>query len=263
MTYLITPEQTLSAARCAGVRDHDSDLSGMAVVTFSRHVIERLDDLCALKDACWISPACHPYGAADVVKRGQFHGLGVTAVVPPMGASPLSCIVEDLVSCGVRAIFLVCAAWSLGPPVAFGDLIVPAFSLGRDGTSIHYGNQADEVRTQPEVLDALAVACRARQAAVHIGGNTTCEALYRITPQMVDQFRRRGCVSMDNGEASTMLATTRELQVLGGILFQPYIDLTQGWNPGRLRDCQYRASSRLQAEVALRAGLALIRRGHW
>ena len=53
---------------------------------------------------------------------------------------------------------------------------------------------------------------------------------------MVDAFRRRGCLCMDNGEASTLFAVARALDSLGGVLFQPYIDLTRGWNPDRERD---------------------------
>jgi uridine phosphorylase len=257
MEYLITPRQTLSAALRAGLAPESLDLSGVAVVTFSRTVIERLSELCALEDAAWISPRHHPYAAVRVVKRGEFEGLGVTAVVPPMGASPLACIAEDLVACGARAIFLVCAAWSLGAPVHFGDLIVPSFSLGPDGTSIHYGNTQGEIRAAPRVVDALTGAARAWHARIHVGGNATCEALYRITPQAVDDFRRRRCLCMENGEASTLFAIARTLDVLVGALFQPYIDLTQGWNPDRLDGHRYHATCRLQAEVVLEASLRL------
>jgi hypothetical protein len=223
-------------------------------------VFDRLDEICGLEDAAWISPPHHPYAAARIVKRGQFQGLDVTALVPPMGASPLSCILEDLVACGVQAIFLVCAAWSLGPPVAFGDLIVPAFSVGRDGTSIHYDNPEGEVCALPGVVDALEEACRARHARVHVGGNACCEALYRIAPAMVENLRCRGCLCMENGEASTLFAMARALDVLGGVLFQPYVDLTRGWDPGPLRDGRYRATCHLQAEVVLEAGAALVQR---
>ena len=199
MTYLITSAQTLSAARRAGLHDDNLNLSGIALVTFSRHVFERLDALCGLEDAAWIASPHHPCAAARIVKRGQFQGLGVTALVPPMGASPLACVVQELVACGVQAIFLVCAAWSLGPPLAFRDLIVPAFSLGSDATSIHYGNEQGQVHALPRVVDALAEACRARHAYLHVGGNASCEALCRITPSMADSFQRLGCLSMDSG----------------------------------------------------------------
>lgn len=256
MGYLVTSRQTLSAGCRAGLGPNELRLPGVAVITFSRGVMERMDELCGLEDAVWISPTDHPYAAAQVVKRGRFEGLDVTVLVPPMGASPLACILEDLVACGARAIFLVCAAWSLGTPVRFGDLIVPSFSLGSDGTSVHYGNTEGEVRTPARVVDALTETCRARQARFHVGGNATCQALYRITRRMIEAHRCR-CLCMENGEASTLLSVTGALGVPGGVLFQPYIDLTQGWDPARLETARYRETCRLQAEVVLGASVLL------
>jgi hypothetical protein len=259
-SYLITSRQTLSSAKESGLDDEKLTLGGIAVLTFSKAIMDRLGDLCTLEDTEWISPLHHPYAAAEIVKRGAFQGLGVTALVPPMGASPLACIVEDLVTCNVQAVFLVCAAWSLGPPVQFGDLIAPAFSIGPDGTSIHYGNDKGEVHAQQEMVGALTEACRARGARYHVGGNATCEALYRITPQAAESFRERGCLTMENGEASTLFAMARTLGILGGTLFQPYIELERGWNPARLGK-DYRAACRLQAEIVLEASVLLRRQG--
>ena len=260
MTWLIDSEGTLAAARRAGVDGEKLRLSGAAVLTFSKGVVDRLDELCGLEEADWISARHHPYAAAQVVKRGQFEGMGLTVLAPPMGASPLACLVEDLVACGVRAVFLVCAAWSLGPPVEFGDLIIPSVSYGPDGTSIHYGNEAGVVHAAGEVVNALAAACRERGVRHHVGGNGTCEALYRITPAMAEGFRGRGCLCMDNGEASTLFAMAGELGVAAGVLFQPYIELAQGWDPGRL-DERYRDTCRVQADVALEAAVQLVRHG--
>lgn len=119
-TYLVNPQQTLAAARQVGLAEEQLALSGIAVLTFSRAVVDRLDELCGLEDVQWICAPPHPYAAVHSVRRGEYQGLGVTTLVPPMGASPLACILEDLVACGVQAFFLVCAAWSLGPPVQFG-----------------------------------------------------------------------------------------------------------------------------------------------
>jgi len=257
--FLINPQQTLAVAKRSGLEDEALALPGVAVLTFSRGVMERLNELCALADAKWLSPLHHPYAAPRIVKRGAFQGLGVTALVPPMGASPLSCIVEDLAACGAEAIFLACAAWSLGPPVEFGDLILPASSIGHDGASIHYGNSQGEVRAAPEVVNALTETCCALGARRHVGANGVCEALYRITPAMADDFRARGCLCMDNGEASTLFAASRTLGVPAGVLFQPYIELAQGWDPARMSDERYGDACRLQAEIALEAGLRLTR----
>jgi hypothetical protein len=261
VTALITVEQTLSAARRDGLDGEQLGLPPVAVLTFSKGVVDRLDELCNLRDAEWISPFHHPYAAAEIVKQGEYQGLGLTVLVPPMGASPLACVVEDLVACGVRAVFLVCAAWSLGAPVRVGDLIVPAFSVGPDGTSPHYGNAQAAVSARPEVVAALAAACRSRGVRFLVGGNGTCEALYRITPQMVSDFRAGDCLTVENGEASTLFSVAHALGVLGGALFQPYIELPRGWDPALPRDGRYRETCRVQAEVLLEACVKLARRG--
>ncbi|MGD8554949.1 MAG: hypothetical protein PVJ32_05885 [Anaerolineales bacterium] len=260
MRTLINPQQTLAAARKDGLKDTDLQLDGMAVLTFSRAIMERLEQRCGLQEAKWLTPMHHPYAACEIVMRGTFEGVEVTALVPPMGSSPLACVLEDLAFCGVKAIFLACASWSLGVPVEPGDLIIPAYSLGPDGTSIHFGNSEGEVHAAPEVLEALKEACASLDVRVHVGGNASCEALYRITPAMAQGFRERGCLCMENGEAGTMMAVTRTLGVHGGVLFQPYIDLTKGWDPSMLRDERYRAACLQQADVVLRAGCTLLGR---
>jgi uridine phosphorylase len=261
MAWLITPEQTISAARQAGLGDGELKLSGVAVLTFSRMVMDRLEALCGLRDAAWLAPGHHPYAAARVIKRGVSTGINITALIPPMGSSPLACIIEDLVACGIQVVVLVCAAWSLGPPVKFGDLIIPSVSLGPDGTSIHYGNERGKSEVEPAVVNALAAACRERRVPHHVGGNATCEALYRITPYMVENFRHCGCLCMDNGETSTLFAVARTLGVLGGVLFQPYIELAKGWQPVQLRDERYQKACHLQAEIVLAASTRLDRGG--
>ncbi len=258
MQSLINSEQTLAAAREDGLTDADLQLDGMAVLTFSKAIVDRLDEHCGLQDAQWLGPRHHPYAACEIVKRGVFEDVEVTVLVPPMGASPLACVLEDLAACGVKLVFLACASWSLGSPVEFGDLIIPAFSLGVDGTSMHYGNANGEVHAAPGVVATLKQACVSLDVRYHVGGNASCEALYRITPALVEAFRARGCLCMENGEASTLITVTRALGMIGGILFQPYIDLTKGWDPAVLQGERYRTACRNQADVVLQAGRALL-----
>ena len=256
MAWMITPQQTLFTARNAGLREEELRVDGVAVLTFSKAVLERMEELCGLKEIRWIGPKHHPYAACHVAKQGAYEGRRVTVLVPPMGASPLACTIEDLVVCGAEAIYLVCAAWSLGPPVQFGDLVIPSFSVGTDGTSPHYGNAAGRIFANARVTEALQEAGGARGATIHVGGNATCEALYRVSPEMVEAFREQGCLCMENGEAATLFAATQALGVPSGALFQSYIDLRKGWDPNRL-DERYRETCRLQAEIVLAASLCV------
>jgi uridine phosphorylase len=260
MTQLITSEQVITIAREAGLKEEDLQLSGVAILTFNKAIIDRMEELCDLKDAEWLGPRHHPYAAPEIVKRGSYQGLDVMALVPVMGASPLACTIEDLIACGAKGIFLACASWSLGEPVKFGDIIIPAYAVGLDGTSVHYGNTMKRAEGDQVVVEALANAARERGATVHVGGNATCEAFYRITSQMVEGFREEGCFCMENGEASALFSVCKTLNVPGGTIFQPYIDLTEGVNPSRLGET-YQATCRVQAEAVLDAALRLRERG--
>ena len=186
MAYLVSPRQTFKAAVQGGCDHKQLQLSGVAVLTFSKAVMQRLEELCLLQEITWLSPSLHLYTGAQFVKRGDARRHA--GYLPPMGASPLACIIEDLATGGVQAVFLVCAAGSPGPPVRFGDLMMPANPKGPDGTSTHYGNRTQQVHAEPEVVEALAQAAQAVGARVHVGGNATCEALYRITPEMVQDY---------------------------------------------------------------------------
>ena len=157
VTWLITPEQALSAARQAGLGDEELRMAGVAVLTFSKAVVDRLEELYGLEDVDWLSPRHHPYAEPHVVKRGAFHGLGATILVPPMGASPLACIIEDLVACGVEAVFLVCAAWSLGSPVQFGGLF-PHPSIEQDLGTARRGQRRPSALVVGRRRDAGALA---------------------------------------------------------------------------------------------------------
>jgi uridine phosphorylase len=258
--FCITSQQTIAMAKQDGLADEQLVLSGVAILTFSKLVMNRLQECCELEDFQWISPKHHPYDTAKMVMRGQYQELDINVIVPTMGASPLACIIEDLIACGVRAVFLACAAWSLGSPVRFGDLVVPDFSAGQDGTSPHYGNTTGHIAAERTVIEALIAACCEQEVSVHIGGNATCEALYRITSQMVTDFRKSGCLCMDNGEASILFAMSRALGFISGVLFQPYINLQEGWNPSRL-DERYRATCIIQADAVLNASIRLKEQG--
>jgi uridine phosphorylase len=143
----------------------------------------------------------------------------------------------------------------------FGDLIVPTAARGYDGTSIHYGNREGHIAADSTIVEALIAACNERDARVHTGGVTSCEAIYRISESMMREAHKNGCVCMENGEAATTFAVTQHLGILGGVLFQPYIDLKQGWNPERLKQDEYLDTCRLQADVVLAASDRLAQQG--
>ena len=250
--YIITSEKVLDImAKKAERPVEDFKVPEVVFMTFSRGTMERWGELCQLEDREWLLPQYHPYATPHVIKEGVYQDIPILVIVPPMADSTMACVLEDLVACGAKAIFLVCAAWSLGPPVKLTEKMIPAFSVGPDGTSIHYGNQTERVEANPAVVKALEKACQEAEVIYHVGGNGTCEALHRISPQMVQELRDQGCICMENGEANVMFSFAQDKGILAGVFFQSYIDLGAGWQP--FYDENYAASARQQADIVLRA----------
>ena len=69
MKSLINSGQTLAVAREDGLTDAELQLDGIAVLTFSKAIVDRLDERCGLQDAQWLGPRHHPYAACEIVKH--------------------------------------------------------------------------------------------------------------------------------------------------------------------------------------------------
>ncbi|MFW9879163.1 MAG: hypothetical protein ACFFG0_39290 [Candidatus Thorarchaeota archaeon] len=52
----------------------------------------------------------HPYAEPEQIYRGKFHDISITVLIPPMDASPIPSITEDLVNYGAKTILLICGS---------------------------------------------------------------------------------------------------------------------------------------------------------
>ena len=84
------------------------------------------------------------------------------------------------------------------------------------------------------------------------GGVGACEAIYRITSDILDDFRKRGCLSIENGEVASLFSLAKVKRIPIGVLLQPYIDLEQGWNISYL-DEKYIETGKVQAHASIEA----------
>jgi len=112
-------------------------------------------------------------------------------------------------------------------------------------------------RAEPRAFKALASALDEAEAAWKEGGVGSCEALYRITPELADEFRQQGCLSVDNGEVAALYALAKERDIPSGVLLQPYIDLEGGWRVSYMGQ-KYADGGRLQAQAAIEAARILL-----
>jgi hypothetical protein len=257
--YLITPSDVEKEALHQGWDRSALEVPGLIFLTFNQAVIEELTALSQMEEWEWpaagLSPAVSPLFKGW---RGKIDDLEMAAFVPPMGASTLVSFCEELIHYGAQVIFLLCASWGLGREyLDEGEIHLPSFAVGVDGTSPHYRNIAGRVDAEPRALKALAAALNGLEATWKEGGVGSCEAFYRITADLAHEFRQQGCLSMENGETAALFSLARVRQVAIGVLLQPYIDLEQGWSLSYMGE-RYRESGKLQVRAALQASRTIL-----
>ncbi len=180
--YMITPQDVEREARADGLTTEELRVPDTIFLTFNRPVVEELIRLCALKEWDWKVAKYSPYSPVQRAWRGTYNSHNVAVLAPPMGASPLASVCEELIHFGGKVIFLLCACWSLGDTyLKKGQILLPDFAAGFDGTSRHYDNTQELVHAEPQVLQALAGALDELEADWKQGGIGCCEALYTST----------------------------------------------------------------------------------
>lgn len=251
MKFMISPKDVKKEAEKKNVSEEELTVPPFVVLTFNEGIINELREASHLQKWEWPGAKFSPYASPSQSWKGTVDAKELFVVIPPMGASPVAAFTEEMMHFGAESIFLLCASWSLGEKyLRKGQIHLPTFAVGADGTSPHYGNEQHRVEMDEPMEHALEVALDTVGADWKKGGVGSCEAIYRITPNLVRTYRKKGCVSMENGEAATLLSIATIHDVPIGILFQPYIDLTRGWSLSFFGE-KYQETCKLQARAAL------------
>lgn len=250
--YAIKPKQIEDDAERTGVPRENLRVPEAVVLTFSDTMGSQLIGLGAMHEWNWPGWRFCPYSSPARSYLGSVKGVEVGLIFPPMGASPVTALCEELAHFGSRLFLLLCASWSLGQDwLARGQIQVPSFAVGLDGTSPHYGNKGFRIHADETTLQALSCSLREMGASWKEGGVGSCEAIYRITPDMIEDYKSTGCLSMENGETAALFALACQKRFNMGVLLQPYIDLTRGWTVSYM-DETYRRTCFVQARAAVR-----------
>ncbi len=252
-TFIINPADIKKSALASGVSPEELQIPKAVILTFNRPIVEEVEKICGLQQWTWKGGEYSPYSSFQKCWKGRAVNCELSMFVPPMGASPIAAFCEELVYFGAQNVFLLCASWSLGHKyLRKGQIHVPSFAVGLDGTSYHYGNDEFNVDAEPVGFKALTDALTRSGTDWKAGGVGCCEAFYRITREMVDDYRKRGCLSIENGEVAALYSLARVHRIRVGILLQPYIDLEQGLDLSYM-DAKYSETCRTQARVAIEA----------
>jgi uridine phosphorylase len=252
-TFIIKPDDVRNNATAHGAELEALKVPENVILTFNQPIVEELTRLCNLQNWDWEGRKHCPYSSPRECWKVRFGHKELCVFIPPMGASAIAAFCEELICYGARHIFLLCASWSLGDRyLKKGQIHVPSFAVGLDGTSCHYGNTKYRIDAEPEAFKILIDVLKAEGVDWKPGGVGCCEAFYRITPEMVDDYRKQGCLSMENGEVAVLYTLARLHKTHTGVLLQPYIDLEQGLNFSYM-DKEYKETCRIQARIALEA----------
>lgn len=256
--FIIKPEDVEKEAITQGMSRNELEVPPLVFLTFNRAILDELTRLCRLKEWRWQAEKFSPYCSSYKSWKSRLNTHHLRVFFPPVGASAITAFCEELIHYGAKVIFLLCASWGLGKYyLQKGQIHLPSFAVGADGTTLYYGNKNFKVEAEPKAFEALATTLDKMGTSWKQGGVGTCEAFYRITPQLMDSYRKQGCLSIENGEVSALYSLAKEYNISVGVLLQPYIDLEQGWKISFM-DEEYESTCRQQARAAIQAARILL-----
>ena len=239
-----------AAIRSSGKRQEDFNVDPCVMIVFSRFLVNYLIEKTKLSQIEWLLPF-HPYSAPEYIYRGKYQNIQLTVLIPPMGASPLASITEDLIYCGAKTILLVCGSWGIGNKVNLLDYLIPTHGLGMDGTSIHYGRELnEEIELNKEIVEIFIEETKKRTESYHIGKNFCKEAFYQIKKSEILELQRNGFISMENGEINVLATICNQKKINFGAFFYSYYNPLEGWNIS-WNDDQYKNCVELEGDIAL------------
>lgn len=251
--FMIRPQDVKDNAVARGASAEALAVPETVIITFNRPIMGELTRLCNLEVWDWGAAKYLPYGSPQSCLKGKRDEVELALFVPPMGASPIAAFCDELIVFGAKTIFLLCASWSLGEEyLRKGQIHVPSYAVGVDGTSCHYGNTGYKIEAEPKGFSALVHVLGREGVEWKQGGVGCCEAFYRITREMVEDYRKQGCLSMENGEVAALYSLAQLRGIHAGVLLQPYIDLERGLDVSYV-DEKYQETCIKQARIAIKA----------
>jgi len=251
--FVLDPSDVEREAQNHGEEVSKLRVSSRVILTFNHPVYEKLKTTCGLKETEWILGKYSPYCKPKKVFLGEHESSPIHVIVPQMGASAITALCEELIYFGAKAILLMCGSWSLGVEyLAPGEIHVPSFAFGVDGTSPWYGKQSPNIDAPRSPLKVLRESLEKLGQSWKTGGVASHEAIYRISKDDVERFRRKGCLSMENGETAALFSLAHQKSIPIGVLLQPYLDLIEGWSLEYMGDL-YEQAGENQAIAALDA----------
>ena len=137
----------------------------------------------------------------------KYKGEEITLCEAPVGAAPAAQILDWLIGYGVREIISAgsCGALERFPESTF---LVPCKALRDEGTSYHYIEPSREITCHQAILETAVAILTEKGVPFTTGKTWTTDAMYRETPDMIEQRRSEGCLAVEM-EAAAFFAVSK------------------------------------------------------
>lgn len=238
-----------SAINRANKTKNDYEVGDFTILLFSNYLLEYIKKETNMRPDEWLAPY-HPY-ASNQIFKGNFDGISISAIIPPMGASPIASTAEDLITCGTKVILLVCGAWGIAKNVKLLDFLIPSHAVGPDGTSIYYGRKFNESTIiNNDIVNTFVKETKKRTNDFHVGKNFSIEAFYKLERKKVEELKDNKFISIENGELNILATICNQKEVKFGAIFYSYYNPLEGWRIPWIEE-QYKNCVHIEGEIAL------------
>ncbi|WP_115864795.1 nucleoside phosphorylase [Halorussus litoreus] len=148
------------------------------------------------------------------------------------GAPMTATVTENVIAAGSEVVCILGGCGCLQTSIPPNDAILPTQSIRDEGVSYHYLPPEEEVRTTPELVDALDDSLSETGVETHRGPTWTTSAMYRETIPEIERYAEEGVVSLCM-ETAAMLAVAEYRGADGAVVHEIGDHLTPDeWESG-------------------------------
>lgn len=157
---------------------------------------------------------------------------------------------EILCAAGADSLIRIGSCGSLQDQVKIGDLIIITGAIRGEGTTSYYVPKSFSSVAHPDIVRALQQAAESLQVGYHLGRIFTTDALFRETPELIQELNEQNVSSIDM-VTSTFLTIAQLRQKKAGAILAVSDECLYG--KFGFRDPLFLAAEETMVEVAQKA----------
>lgn len=132
----------------------------------------------------------------------------ICVTMPFLTAPGAAATLEELHAMGCEKFIICGGAGSIKKDSKVGEIIVPIAAVRDEGTSYHYLEPSWEVECHKATADLVISGLDKLKIPYTVGKTWTTDAIYRETPEMIEQRRKEGCITVEM-EAAAFFAVSK------------------------------------------------------